>query len=129
MIGALLLLLGVTTGLFPHAPSLPVLYTLAFFAGIGGGAIDTGGVDFSVQGLFFCHGLCTYRSSQSCIFFTSTLTISGGQVLLLNIWRDGDSGPYMHALHFMFGMGAFLAPVIGECTFNIPINLLHEQCD
>ena len=44
MIGALLVLLGVSTGLFPHAPSLPVLYTLAFFAGTGAGAIETGGI-------------------------------------------------------------------------------------
>ena len=37
---------------------------------------------------------------------------TGGNVLLLNIWSGRDSGPYMHALHFTFGIGAFLAPVV-----------------
>ena len=27
---------------------------------------------------------------------------------MLNIWEGRDSGPYMHALHFTFGLGAFL---------------------
>jgi len=39
---------------------------------------------------------------------------TGSQVLLLDVWRGRDSGPYMHALHFMFGIGAFLAPVIAR---------------
>ena len=33
---------------------------------------------------------------------------------MLNIWKGRESGPYMHTLHFMFGIGAFIAPVIGE---------------
>ena len=39
---------------------------------------------------------------------------TGGNVLLLNIWQGRDSGPYMHALHFTFGIGAFLAPLISR---------------
>ena len=39
---------------------------------------------------------------------------TGGNVLILNIWSGRDSGPYMHALHFTFGLGAFLAPVIAR---------------
>ena len=39
---------------------------------------------------------------------------TGGNVLLLNIWSGRDSGPYMHALHFTFGIGAFLAPVVAR---------------
>jgi len=39
---------------------------------------------------------------------------AGGQVVLLDIWRGRDSGPYMHALHFFFGIGAFLAPLIAR---------------
>ena len=35
-------------------------------------------------------------------------------MLLLNIWEGRDSGPYMHALHFTFGIGAFLAPLISR---------------
>ena len=32
----------------------------------------------------------------------------------MKIWNGRDSGPYMHALHFTFGLGAFLAPVISR---------------
>ena len=39
---------------------------------------------------------------------------TGGNVLLLNIWEGRDSGPYMHAIHFTFGIGAFLAPLISR---------------
>ena len=33
---------------------------------------------------------------------------------MLNIWEGRDSGPYMHALHFTFGLGAFLGPVVAR---------------
>merc|ERR1712130_496779 len=39
---------------------------------------------------------------------------TGGNVLLLRIWEGRDSGPYMHAIHFTFGIGAFLAPLISR---------------
>jgi len=39
---------------------------------------------------------------------------TGGNVLVLDIWKGRDSGPYMHAAHFCFGVGAFLAPVISK---------------
>merc|ERR1711971_49305 len=39
---------------------------------------------------------------------------TGGNVLLLRIWEGRDSGPYMHAIHFTFGIGAFLAPLIAR---------------
>jgi len=39
---------------------------------------------------------------------------AGGNVLLLQTWKGRDSGPYMHALHFTFGLGAFLAPVLAR---------------
>ena len=39
---------------------------------------------------------------------------TGGNVLLLHTWSGRDSGPYMHALHFTFGIGAFLAPVVAR---------------
>jgi FHS family Na+ dependent glucose MFS transporter 1 len=36
---------------------------------------------------------------------------TGGNALL--VWTHGDrSGPYMNALHFFFGLGAFLAPLV-----------------
>ena len=56
-------------------------------------------------------------------------TVVGGQVLLLDVWRGRDSGPYMHALHFMFGMGAFLAPVLGRYTMHLLQSLSASVVD
>ena len=39
------------------------------------------------------------------------LFITGGNVLLLNTWGK-KSRPYMQALHFVFALGAFVAPLI-----------------
>ena len=39
---------------------------------------------------------------------------AGGNVVLLNIWEGRDSGPYLHALHFTYGVGAVLAPLIAR---------------
>ena len=40
---------------------------------------------------------------------------TGGNVLCLDTWQGvEDSGPYMHSIHFSFGLGAFLAPLIAE---------------
>ena len=40
---------------------------------------------------------------------------TGGNVLCLDTWQgEHDSGPYMHSIHFSFGLGAFLAPLIAE---------------
>jgi hypothetical protein len=38
----------------------------------------------------------------------------GGNVLCLDAWRGFDSGPFLHSIHFTFGIGAFIAPVIAE---------------
>jgi len=83
----LLVMMGLSAIVFPYCPSLPAIYITAFFGGLGGGALDT-----------------------------------GGQVLLLDVWRGRDSGPYMHALHFMYGIGAFLAPVLAR-----PFLLITEE--
>ena len=40
---------------------------------------------------------------------------TGGNVLCLDIWQGlDDSGPYMHSIHFSYGLGAFLAPIVAE---------------
>lgn len=39
---------------------------------------------------------------------------TGENVLILDIWKGRESGPYMHALHFTFGIGTFLAPVLAR---------------
>ena len=46
--------------------------------------------------------------------FGSGFLDTGGNSLLLGIWAGRDSGPYMHALHFTFGLGAFLAPLLAR---------------
>ena len=46
---------------------------------------------------------------------------TGGNVLCLDTWQgEQDSGPFMHSIHFSFGLGAFLAPLIAE-------KFLHEE--
>ncbi|XP_065581514.1 uncharacterized protein LOC136040971 [Artemia franciscana] len=44
---------------------------------------------------------------------------TGGNVMCIDLWRK-DSGPYMQALHFSFGAGAFVAPLLAE-PFLSPI--------
>ena len=39
---------------------------------------------------------------------------TAGNVIILNIWEGRDSGPYMHSVHFTFGLGAFLAPLVAR---------------
>ena len=39
------------------------------------------------------------------------LTVAGGNVVCLELWGR-QSAPYMQALHFSFGLGAFVAPLI-----------------
>ena len=45
---------------------------------------------------------------------------TGENVLILDIWKGRESGPYMHALHFTLGIGTLLAPVLaGPFFFNV----------
>ncbi|KAK2713364.1 hypothetical protein QYM36_009282 [Artemia franciscana] len=44
---------------------------------------------------------------------------TGGNVMCIDLWGK-DSGPYMQALHFSFGAGAFVAPLLAE-PFLSPI--------
>ena len=39
---------------------------------------------------------------------------TAANVLLLRIWNGHNSSPYMYAMHFCFGLGAFLAPVLAK---------------
>ena len=48
---------------------------------------------------------------QNEILWVFSLFISGGNVLLLNTWGK-KSRPYLQALHFLFALGAFVAPLI-----------------
>jgi len=59
--------------------------------------------------LYFFFGLCGLNG------FVSGSLDTGGNVLCLDLWQGfDDSGPYMHSIHFSFGLGAFLAPIIAE---------------
>ena len=46
---------------------------------------------------------------------------SGGNVICLRIWGK-DSGPYMQALHFAFGVGAFMAPLVAAPFLSTEVN-------
>ena len=52
--------------------------------------------------LFLCQG------------FGSGCLDTGGNAVVLQTWAGRDSGPYMHALHFTFGLGAFLGPLVAR---------------
>ena len=41
------------------------------------------------------------------------ISIIGGNVTLLQIWGK-DHGPWMQALHCIFGLGAMIGPLIAE---------------
>ena len=52
-----------------------------------------------------------------CLFFFVGLLVAsihtGGNMLCLGLWsEEGESGPHVHSIHFMFSLGAFLAPVV-----------------
>ena len=50
---------------------------------------------------------------RSWTWVTSQSLDTGGNVLCLDIWSDGQqAGPYMHSIHFSFALGAFIAPVL-----------------
>ena len=44
--------------------------------------------------------------------FASGSLDTGGNVLVLDCWKHGDSGPYLHSIHFSFALGSFLAPIL-----------------
>ena len=52
-----------------------------------------------------------FANSMFNAFATGSLD-TGGNVLCLALWEDGDAGPWMHSIHFSFALGAFLSPVI-----------------
>jgi fucose permease len=51
---------------------------------------------------------------------------TGGNVQMLDIWTGRDSGPYMHALSFVWSVGAVLAPLVAMPFLkNVPEEMLH----
>merc|ERR1712142_66079 len=47
---------------------------------------------------------------------------TAANVLLLRIWTGHNSSPYMYAMHFFFGIGAFLAPILAK-PFLIEVSI------
>ena len=82
---------------FPYSPNLVAIYCCAFMKVYG---ID--GQEMADLMLFICQG------------FGSGCLDTGGNAVLLQTWAGRDSGPYMHALHFTFGLGAFLGPLVAR---------------
>jgi len=60
----------------------------------------------------FCQHIYAFFVVGAVQGFVSGALDTGGNVLCLYVWRDGDSGPWMHAIHFGYAAGAFLAPLI-----------------
>jgi len=61
------------------------------------------------------HHRVSWTAEKSKIKLTSKCILppfSGSTVLCLKIWRKGNSGPWIHAMHFGFAIGAMIAPVI-----------------
>jgi FHS family Na+ dependent glucose MFS transporter 1 len=53
---------------------------------------------------------------------------TGGNVQMLDIWTGRDSGPYMHALSFVWSVGAVLAPLVAMPFLkNVPEEMLHPS--
>lgn len=84
-------------------------------------------VVFLMPCLCACAGALVLPSVRSyslaCVlFFTQGLTMgfidTGGNVLLLTLWRGSDQlNRHMHALHFFFGLGCVLAPAaVASCV-------------
>lgn len=72
-----------------------------------------------------CAGCCgipfvTWYPLACLLFFFQGFTMGmldvGGNVLLLALWRGSDwLNGFMHALHFFFGLGAFISPLLVGC--------------
>ena len=88
---------------------------------------------FILSGITLIVSICTAvlpHGSHLWMFFLASVVSSfgaggldtGGNVLCLDTWSDGEAGPYMHSIHFSFALGAFLAPLI-----SIPF--LSQQSD
>jgi len=76
---------------------------------------------FLLIGLGFSSAMFPYSPNLPAIYAVSFVTgllnsafDSAGQMVLFETWAGRDSGPYMHALHFMFGLGAFISPLLAK---------------
>eukprot|EP00054_Salpingoeca_dolichothecata_P022365 m.146474 g.146474 ORF g.146474 m.146474 type:complete len:534 (+) comp24313_c0_seq2:223-1824(+) len=52
---------------------------------------------------------------------------TGGNVLLLSMWGT-DVGPYMQTLHFSFGVGAFVSPLLAKPFISEDLPISSSSC-
>ena len=55
----------------------------------------------------------------------SMVSFAGGNVMCLHLWGR-QSGPYIQALHFAFGLGAFVSPLVAEPFLSKQANTTKE---
>ena len=70
----------------------------------------------------YCPNLVSIYICAFMAGFGSGNVDTAGNVIILKIWEGRDSGPYMHAIHFTFGLGSLLAPLIAR-----PFLVTQEQ--
>ena len=58
-----------------------------------------------------------FANSMFNAFATGSLD-TGGNVLCLALWEDGDAGPWMHSIHFSFAFGAFFVTCDSRAIFG-----------
>ena len=80
---------------YPHLQHLYAFFTVVFFQGVSTGLLGTG----------------SDTNILSCITFSNS-TSSGGNAQCLHIWRNRQSGPYVHSIHSSFALGALVAQVL-----------------
>ena len=73
--------------------------------------------------MFVCsvRNVLCYVGCLTCVY---VCTVAGGNVMCLELWGR-QSAPYMQALHFSFGLGAFIAPLIAA-PFLSPLPVVME---
>ncbi|XP_074660196.1 sodium-dependent glucose transporter 1-like [Tubulanus polymorphus] len=68
---------------------------------------------FATASAPWCENLWLMICMFSIVGFTMGFLDTGGNVLCIGLWGR-SSAPFLQALHFAFGMGAFVAPLIAE---------------
>ena len=116
----LLMSLGLFTMAIPCAcvPQVDELWFVAlmlFFIGFGEGIINTGQSCNTLRNdsLLTKAMLIFLQLRISPVFNTQSTLVTGGNPMVMYLWEE-KAAPYMHVLHFGFGLGALLAPQIAR---------------
>lgn len=74
----------------------------------------------------WCHVLWLLVACMVLLGMTMGFLDTGGNVLCLDLWGR-NSGPFMQALHFSFGLGAFVAPLLAAPFLEPTTSVLPTQ--